>query len=637
MEPLELTKESLSELYLNQGLTETEIAKRYGTYQIRINRLRRKWGIPTILKSDRLKLPPLTERQKQILVGSLLGDGYMNPVGASTARFSETHSVKQEGYVRWMAEEFHPFVSGVFRSQKVTEEKTYPSIRVDLHTCREFRNFYETFYPRGIRVFPPHLHELMTPLVLAVWYMDDGNLNRSFPRISFGLGDKSLKRAIRALRILGLKPVIHEDRRSANVCTIRFPGQREVFFDLVRPHIPECMDYKLPQLTQRQQIDLNAKTLTSEIATDLYIGGVSPREIAELYGIGTSTVRRRLESTPKIPRHARKNYTQRAAEIVLGNIDPDKWQQLPPEVQTLEVERAFRILRKTPFPYPPMLSAAEIQTHFEKLRDTPMELRGQEIRPQSPTGLKACYPFFPNRYKAIYSGISAYESWHRESDLRHAIKFQLRYSDPVLPHRVLRAITMQVRTPTIFRPAVAKFIYERYGNGGRVYDPCMGYGGRMLGALAAGVEYVGTDVEGETVEGNRCLAAELNLADRVTLTECPAEDYDVPDVDLVFTSPPYFDREVYSQSVAQSSRRYTHLSGWVKGFLLPVIEKAYRASPVLALNIADIKSKKETVPLVSITIKAAERVGYKLVEVLTMPIGNLNRSIKGEPILVFRR
>ena len=159
----------------------------------------------------------------------------------------------------------------------------------------------------------------------------------------------------------------------------------------------------------------------------------------------------------------------------------------------------------------------------------------------------------------------------------------------------------------------------------------------MLGALAAGVYYFGTDVEEETVKGNRELAGALNLGDRVTLTTCPAEDYEVPEVDLIFTSPPYFDREVYSQSVAQSSKRYTHLGAWVRGFLYPVIEKAYRASPVFVLNIADIKSKKETIPLVAITVKAAQRVGYKLVEVLTMPIGNLNRSIKGEPILVFRR
>jgi len=44
----DLTREELSRLYLEEGLTEGEIARRYGTYQVKVSRLRRSWGIPTV-------------------------------------------------------------------------------------------------------------------------------------------------------------------------------------------------------------------------------------------------------------------------------------------------------------------------------------------------------------------------------------------------------------------------------------------------------------------------------------------------------------------------------------------------------------------------------------------------------------
>jgi len=192
---------------------------------------------------------------------------------------------------------------------------------------------------------------------------------------------------------------------------------------------------------------------------------------------------------------------------------------------------------------------------------------------------------------------------------------------------------------------MAKWVYETYClPGDRVWDPCAGYGGRLVGALAAGVLYVGTDVDPETVAGNKRLAEVLGFADRADVVLSPAEVFDPGPVDLVFTSPPYVDLERYSRREEQSWRKHgTGLNGWVDGFLRPVIKTAAWRLPVggkLVFNVADVRRRNgKVVRLVDATVAAAVGEGFVLDERLWMPISRLNRSAEEarEPLLVFRR
>jgi transposase len=300
----------------------------------------------------------------------------------------------------------------------------------------------------------------------------------------------------------------------------------------------------------------------------------------------------------------------------------------------------YSALRQGNFPYP-QISKEDIIDQFARLKSLIGRLDNDEIRPKSIIGVKACAPFFPNRYDARSGNkMSAFDAWHDTNLLQRAIRFQIKHGDPTTPPRVLRAISMICRTPSIFRPAVAKFIYERYcPPGGSVWDPCSGYGGRLLGAAAAGVRYLGTDVDSLTVEGNRRLAETVGVDADVRLT--PAETFDPPKVDLVFTSPPYFNREKYSLDDAQSWRKYGKtLDAWVTGFLRPVIERAWTSlskGNYLILNIADLKEGSKVIPLVERTIESACAVGFLHAETLRMPLGAIKRKAPTEPVLVFRK
>jgi hypothetical protein len=645
VERTDLTPEVLRDLYLDQRLTEGEIAERYGTYQVQINRLRKRWGIPTVSKAARLDLPPLTPEQHQILIGSLMGDGHMAATSNTSARFNESHSADQEEYLLWKSGILNPYVSSTTATRKTDKDSgtIYHGKAFTTHSCTQLRHYYDLFYPAPDRkrVFPWSLPKEMTPLVLAVWYMDDGGLaNKYHPRIAFGLCDLSLERAMRALRKLGLKPTLTGD--TSRDMMIGFPGQSDKFFDLIRPHVPPCMNRKLPVESDRREFDRNARKLTPKMVADLYEGGMSLTDISTVHDVGRGTVLRRLRESGIASRpmgRPRKEYTK-TARVALSNYTPKEWQTLSDADRDRWVDEVYSILVRSPFPYPEMRD--NHARELERTRDLKMHVVDGWLRPWSSVGCNLCSPFFPNRYKAQWKGArSAFEAWHLEKTLRWAIRFQLDQGDPVLPHRVLRAVTMQHRTPSVFRPTVARWIYQTYCHvGGRVWDPCSGYGGRLLGAHLAGVGYTGTDVDPETVKGNRELAAFLGSTAQVV--QCPAERFTPPDaLDLVFTSPPYFDRERYSQEAAQSWKQHgSDLDEWLEGFLVPVIRSArdaLKSGCPLILNVADLKERKSVIPLVDGVMRMAVREGFSYDHTVQMPLAKLNRGDASEPMLVFRK
>ena len=63
--------------------------------------------------------------------------------------------------------------------------------------------------------------------------------------------------------------------------------------------------------------------------------------------------------------------------------------------------------------------------------------------------------------------------------------------------------------------------------------------------------------------------------------------------DLVFTSPPFFDMEIYEDVETQSVEKYKSVVKWKNGFLFPALRKSYKFLKVggyLALYITDFKN-----------------------------------------------
>lgn len=126
-----------------------------------------------------------------------------------------------------------------------------------------------------------------------------------------------------------------------------------------------------------------------------------------------------------------------------------------------------------------------------------------------------------------------------------------------------------------FKPSVAKYIYKKY-NATSVLDPCAGWGGRLLGAYALSINYIGFDTNPDLQEPyERMLEALPSMT-----KECSVElrwedsltaDWSGLDFDLVLTSPPYVNLEIYNgmSPWATEADYYTK-------FLIPLIDKCLR-------------------------------------------------------------
>lgn len=132
-----------------------------------------------------------------------------------------------------------------------------------------------------------------------------------------------------------------------------------------------------------------------------------------------------------------------------------------------------------------------------------------------------------------------------------------------------------------FPPMKARDIFRAYYNGGRVLDPCHGWGGRLVGAMLADVEeYVGVDPSPDAHAGVSKIyeAFSVYQETKVTLIQKPFEDCEWKDgeFDFALTCPPYFDVEKYSGEDT-STNRYPKFEQWCKYFYEPLIVNTMNA------------------------------------------------------------
>ena len=117
----------------------------------------------------------LSHRQVEILVGSLLGDGYIHPLGKMCFEQAEN----QYGYLLWKYSELknfaYPKIAKVSRFDKRSGKYTH-SYRFFLK--QYFQSWRQIWYPEGAKRIPNNIEGWFTPLSLAVWYMDDGHYDK---------------------------------------------------------------------------------------------------------------------------------------------------------------------------------------------------------------------------------------------------------------------------------------------------------------------------------------------------------------------------------------------------------------------------------------------------------------------------
>ena len=175
-----------------------------------------------------------------------------------------------------------------------------------------------------------------------------------------------------------------------------------------------------------------------------------------------------------------------------------------------------------------------------------------------------------------------------------------------------------------FSPLWIKAFIEKYSVKS-VYDPCGGWGHRLLGAT--GIKYIYNDLDIQTYNGVKKIATDFNISasfynqDAAILT--PIEDYDA-----VFTCPPYYNAEIYSNGPFTSLKAY---SDWWEQVVQHSIKPGVKYFAFVINN--DYKQLLKDV---------TEKQGLKFIEEIAVGRNRLNhfqrvatQRKKGEFLLVF--
>jgi 16S rRNA G966 N2-methylase RsmD len=335
----------------------------------------------------------------------------------------------------------------------------------------------------------------------------------------------------------------------------------------------------------------------------------------------------------------------------------DEWKAMSDGEQSAVVAAIASRAKQSGFPHFNLTRADRLCRFDELTAYDRRRLIRETVIGTTAHGLGICWHYHPHHW-GVKCGTNRppIDVWDDEARLQAAIRKQIPHchrtggysvdSDgPYMSAGDLRKAISRatgVQRVSNFRPTAAAAIFDRFC---RVacWDPCGGWGGRMLGAIAsAAVErYVCCEPSTQTARGLKELArdfAHLTSTDCVVHKKC-AEDHE-PDrrsFDLVFTSPPYGRTEVYADEPTQSCHRYPIVAAWTEGFLRPLIQRAAYALVPRGWLILNVANTRQHPSLVADVERIAAEESFEQHPGLMLALSNVQSGgLKTEPVLVFR-
>lgn len=181
-----LTKPKLEDLYLKQKLSDYQIGKIFNVSLGRIHRLRNRYNIKPLEQYQRHHKQELTTKEREFIVGTLLGDGHMRwRKGNKTyPELMLEQTVKHKEYVFWLKDQIKDWLFDPSKElkqiRKIKNGNIYHSYPIRTICHPVFIEFHKGFYKGSKKVINfDFLKDNMSTFSLAVWLMDDGTLSKN--------------------------------------------------------------------------------------------------------------------------------------------------------------------------------------------------------------------------------------------------------------------------------------------------------------------------------------------------------------------------------------------------------------------------------------------------------------------------
>lgn len=190
----------------------------------------------------------LSPIQFDVILGKLLGDGSLRFL-ESTASISWGHVESDKKYGEWT----NRALGSLVQAKEDIQISGYGSL---MHRNRTIFNVwikkhFHEFVRGGTKIVPSWVANLMTPLTIAFWYMDDGSLNHhedqedraSFATCAFTKVDCEV--LINGLAKFEIKANYRCYDGYSRIVLDSYNAER--LFLLIAPYVPPCMQRKLPE------------------------------------------------------------------------------------------------------------------------------------------------------------------------------------------------------------------------------------------------------------------------------------------------------------------------------------------------------------------------------------------------------
>ena len=194
----------------------------------------------------------LSEFQRQVLVGTLLGDGCLETQNnGRTYRLKIEHSIAQKDYVDWKYQVFKNFI---LSEPRIHKRMSYGMVRdnycFSTVSHGSLRFYGQQFYKDGKKIMPAVISKMLTPLALAVWFMDDGSVkskqHRALVIHSQSFNKQDLVKIIEILdKKYAIKSTLRKREDGSGYVLYLLSETIDKFIDLVKEYILPSMRYKL--------------------------------------------------------------------------------------------------------------------------------------------------------------------------------------------------------------------------------------------------------------------------------------------------------------------------------------------------------------------------------------------------------
>ena len=201
------------------------------------------------------------------------------------------------------------------------------------------------------------------------------------------------------------------------------------------------------------------------------------------------------------------------------------------------------------------------------------------------------------------STMSPIDLWKSKEELSKLLSKMIDDKEEITSYNIREYIYKLKYECNSFKLTLASSIYWLF-NAKKILDISAGWGDRLLAAIAHYADrYVGVDPNTDLIKGHTDIIKTLTLQrdtsglkNKYEVIPSTFESSELilerEEFDLIFTSPPYFDLEIYTQKEGQSINSFPNFQAWLINFLFVSLKKAWNSLTIggnMVIHIQDFE------------------------------------------------